>query len=110
MKYDEINDLLRDPEFELKRIEFEDTPIYKIIVELQRQRDELQSQTRELNNYIAAQEAQKKVDDAQRILEAKKQRRNEWLIALASAGITQILNLVVDHFKEIRIALAELFH
>ena len=77
------------PDNYIATISPEESAVYRLEIQLAKQ-------TQKLDDYIAAQDARRNHDEAQRCIQQKKQRRNEWLIALASAGITQILNLIFN--------------
>lgn len=68
------------------------------LVILQKQ---LNDQKNKLSNYIAAQEAKQAQDDAQRLLDLKKQRRHEWYIAFFSAAVGAVFSFLVDRIPEI---------
>lgn len=59
----------------------------------------------------AATEARQDIEDrAKRIADRKQDRRDKWLIAILSTCGGSVLTLIIEHFQEILIALAELFH
>ena len=54
--------------------------------------------------------AEKANQEAQRVRDRKQDRRDIWLVAIISAGLTAVFAFCLEHFKEILIALRQFFH
>lgn len=77
------------------------------IAEIKKQ---LARQAQKLEEHIANQEAKQRDDDVQRMLDAKKQRRQEWLIAIVSAALATIFPFLLQGLKELFLLIWNFFH
>ena len=79
--------------------------LQKIVSTISELENALEKQSQDFRDYVSAQEAKQREDKVQRSKDDKKQRRHDWFIAIASAGLTGIVSLIVSlivqHFQEI---------